>query len=167
MALFGNSRDIAFMKNINRELLDDVIQQEADVYQLAHDLTKTNMYGESPQGKVYYRPVRVTCIMERDDINAIGAESFGIDQVQKVRFRFLKPKLREINLVPNVGDILENNGKYYEVDNVNENQYVVGKDNDYGKNVGTEFGESWSLICETHLARITRLQIVKAIDNGR
>jgi hypothetical protein len=167
MALFGNSRDIAFMKNINRELLDDVIQQEADIYQLAHDLTKTNMYGESPQGKVYYRPVRVTCIMERDDIDAVGAESFGVDQVQKVRFRFLKPKLREINLVPNVGDIMENNGKYYEVDNVNENQYVVGKDNDYGKSVGTEFGESWSLICETHLARITRLQIVKAIDNGR
>ena len=30
MALFGSSRDIAFMKNINRELLDDVVQQEVD-----------------------------------------------------------------------------------------------------------------------------------------
>lgn len=167
MALFGNSRDIAFMKNINRELLDDVIQQEVDFYQLSVEHTKTNMYGESPDGKVYFRPVRLTCLIERDDINATSAENFGIDQTQQVRFRFLKPKLRELSLVPEVGDIIENNGKYYEVDNVNENQYVVGKDNDYGKNVGSEFGESWSLICETHYAKVSRLQIVKAIGNGR
>ena len=167
MALFGNSRDIAFMKNINRELLDDVVQQEIDYYQLSIENTKTNMYGESPDGKVYFRPVRVTCLIERDDINAVSAENFGVDQVQQVRFKFLKPKLRELSLVPEVGDIIENNGKYYEVDNVNENQYVVGKDNDYGKNVGSEFGESWSLICETHYAKVSRLQIVKAIGNGR
>ena len=167
MALFGNSRDISFMKYINNELLDNVIQQEVDYYQIALDYTKTNLYGESPQGKVYYRPVRLTCLIERGDINAVSAENFGIDQTQKNFFRFLKPRLRELGLVPEVGDIIESRGQYYEVDNVNENQFVVGKDNDYGKNVGPEFGESWSLICETHYARVTRLQIVQAIDNGR
>lgn len=161
MALFGNSRDIAFIKNINRELLDDVIQQEVDFYQLSLQDTDTNLYGEAPGGKVYHRPVRLTCLITRGDIEAVADDQFGIDQSQQTSFAFLKPKLRDLNLVPQVGDIIENRGIYYEVDNVNENQYVVGKDGDYGKNVGSEFGESLSLICQTHYARVSRLQIVK------
>jgi hypothetical protein len=161
MALFGNSRDIAFIKNINRELMDDVIQQEVDFYELSLKDTDNNLYGEAPGGKVYYRPVRITCLITRGDIQAVADDQFGIDQTQSTQFAFLKPKLREYNLVPQVGDIIESRGIYYEVDNINENQFVVGKDGDYGKNVGAEFGESLSIICETHYARVSRLQIVK------
>ena len=162
MALFGNSRDIAFIKNINRELLDDVIQQEVDFYQLSLQDTKSNLYGEAAGGKFYYQPVRLTCLITRGDIEAVADEQFGVDQSQQTSFAFLKPKLRDLNLVPQVGDIIENRGIYHEIDNVNENQFVVGKDNDYGKNVGSEFGESLSLICQTHYARVSRLQIVKS-----
>lgn len=163
MALYVNSRDISFIKNINRELLDDVIQQEVDYYQLSLQETDVNLYGEAPGGKVYYRPIRVTCLIERGDIQAVADDQFGIDQTQQTQFKFFKPKLRELKLVPEVGDIIESRGIYYEVDNVNENQFAGGKDNDYGKNVGSEFGESLSLICETHYARVTRLQITKAL----
>lgn len=161
MALYGNSRDIAFIKNINRELLDDVIQQEVDYYELSLKDTQTNIYGESAGGKVYFRPVRITCLIERGDITAVADDQFGIDQAQSTQFKFFKPKLREYSLVPQVGDVIESRGIYYEVDNVNENQFFVGKDGDYGKNVGPEFGESLGITCETHYARVTRLQIVK------
>lgn len=164
MALFGNSRDIAFFKNVNRELLEDIIQQEVDFYQLSLQDTESNMYGEASKGRTYYRPVRLSCLIEREDVTSLQDDQFGIDVTQNITFKFFKPKLRDLNLVPKTGDIIEVRGSYYEVDNVNENQFVLGKDNDYGKNVGGEFGESFSIICITHLARISRLQIVKARD---
>lgn len=164
MALFGNNRDIAFFKNINKELLDDIIQQEVDFYQLSLADTESNMYGEASKGRVYYRPVRLSCLIEREDVLSNQDDQFGIDVTQNIVFKFFKPKLRELSLVPKTGDIIEVRGNYYEVDNVNENQFVLGKDNDYGKNVGPDFGESFSIICITHLARVSRLQIVKGRD---
>lgn len=165
-ALFGSARDISFMKKINNELLDDVIQQEVDYYE--YNLSKTkasdvdNLYGEASSQKTYFAPVRVTCLIERGDQVYQQDDQFGIDITQQVTFRFLKPKLREINLVPQAGDIVEVRGSYYEIDQVSENQFILGKDNDYGKNVGPLFGESLSLICTAHYTRVSRLQIEKA-----
>lgn len=162
MALFGSSRDISFMKKINNELLDNIIQQEVDYYQLSLSNTETNLYGEAAAGKIYYQPVRLTCLLERQDQSFTQDDQFGIDLNQLVTFRFLKPKLRELNLVPEAGDIVEVRGNYFELDQITENQFILGKDNDYGKNVGSEFGESLSVICTGHYARVTRLQIEKA-----
>ena len=63
---------------------------------------------------------------------------------------------------PQVGDIIEDRGRYFEVDNVNEIQFFLGKDKDYGKNVGAEFGRNISIQITSHLARVARLQIIKA-----
>ena len=38
----------------------------------------------------------------------------------------------------------------------------MGKDGDYGKSVGPEFGESLSIVCIAHFTRVARLQITKA-----
>lgn len=165
MALFGSSRDISMFKKINYELLDNVIQQEVDYYKYYLPETKSsdaaNLYGEASAQKTYYSPIRVSCLIERGDQTYVQDDQFGMDVTQTVTFRFLKPKLREIGLVPEAGDIIEVRGSYFEIDQVNENQFVLGKDNDYGKSVGSEFGESFSLICTTHYARVTRLQIAK------
>ena len=162
MALFGSSRDISFMKKVNNELLDNIIQQEVDYYVLVMDQTSANLYGEASQGKSYYRPVRLTCLLERGDQAYVAEDQFGADLTQQMTFRFLKPKLRDLNLVPHAGDIVEVRGLYYELDQINENQFILGKDNDYGKNVGDGFGESFSIVCIGHYARVTRLQIEKA-----
>lgn len=162
MALFGSSRDISFIKKINNELLDNIIQQEVDFYVLSLADMASNLYGEASQGKTYYRPVRLTCLLERGDQAYVADDQFGVDVTQQMTFKFLKPRLRELNLVPKAGDIVEVRGLYYEIDQVNENQFVAGKDNDFGKNVGPEFGESLSEICIAHYTRVTRLQIEKS-----
>lgn len=162
MALFGSSRDISFIKKINNELLDNIIQQEVDFYVLSLADVSSNLYGEASQGKTYYRPVRLTCLLERGDQTYVADDQFGVDVTQQMTFRFLKPRLRELNLVPKAGDIVEVRGLYYELDQINENQFVAGKDNDFGKNVGPEFGESLSEICIGHYTRVTRLQIEKS-----
>jgi len=162
MALFGSSRDISFIKKINNELLDNIIQQEVDFYVLSLADMASNLYGEASQGKTYYRPVRLTCLLDRGDQTYVADDQFGVDVTQQMTFKFLKPRLRELNLVPKAGDIIEVRGLYYEIDQVNENQFVAGKDNDFGKNVGPEFGESLSEICIAHYTRVTRLQIEKS-----
>ena len=162
MALFGSSRDISFIKKVNSELLDNIIQQEVDFYVLSMKNTPSNMYGEAAAGKTYFAPVRVTCLIERGDQAYVADDQFGSDVTQQMTFKFLKPKLRELDLVPEAGDIVEVRGLYYELDQINENQFFMGKDNDYGKSVGTEFGESLSIVCIGHYARVTRLQIEKA-----
>ena len=167
MALFGSSRDISFIRKINSELIDNVIQQEVDYYKYYLPETKakdsaTNLYGEASAQKTYYAPVRLTCLIERGDQTYVQDDQFGIDVTQTVTYRFLKPKLKEIGLVPNAGDIIELRGSYYEIDQVNENQFILGKDGDYGKSVGSEFGESLSIICAAHYTRVARLQIIKA-----
>lgn len=166
MALFGSSRDISMFKKINKELLDDIIQQECDYYKYYLPETKAkdgaNLYGEASAQKTYYTPVRLTCLIERGDQTYVQDDQFGIDVTQTATFRFFKPRLREIELDPAAGDIIEMRGSFFEIDQVNENQFVAGKDNDYGKSVGSEFGESFSIICVCHYTRATKLQIVKA-----
>lgn len=166
MALFGSSRDISLFKKINRELLDNIIQQEVDYYKYYIPETKSgdaeNLYGEASAQKTYFTPIRLTCLLERGDQTYVQDDQIGIDVTQTMTVRFLKPKLREIQLDPQAGDIIEVRGSYYEIDQVNENQFVLGKDNDYGKSVGSEFGESFSIVCVCHYTRTTRLQITKA-----
>lgn len=166
MALFGSSRDISFMRKINSELIDNVIQQEVDYFKYYLPETKAkntiNLYGEASAQKTYFTPVRLACLIERGDQTYVQDDQFGIDVTQAITFRFLKSKLKDIGLVPNAGDIIEVRGSYYEIDQVNENQFILGKDGDYGKNVGSEFGESLSIICMTHYTKVAKLQIIKA-----
>lgn len=165
MALYGSSRDISLFVKLNKELLNNIIQQEVDYYQYYLQETRgkgiDDLYGEASSQKSYYSPVRVTCLIERQDVATIVEDQFGLDKTQQVTFRFLRPQLKEINLNPHEGDIIEVRGNYYEIDGINENQFVVGKDGEYPKNVGTEFGENFSIICQTHLTRVSKLQIAK------
>lgn len=147
---------------INNELLDNIIQQEVDYYQLNLDQTNVNIYGEAPQGKVYNQPIRLTCLIERSEGQFSVDDQIGSDLSQVYVFKFFHKKLYDLGLWPEVGDLIENRGNYFEVDSVTENQFVVGKDADYPKSVGPEFGSSWSLICTTHYTRVSKLQIVEA-----
>ena len=165
MALFGSSRDISFMKKVNSELLDNVIQQEVDYYKyfIPESMAGTNLYGEASSQKTYYKPLRVPCLIERGDQAYVQDDQFGVDVTQPMTFRFLKPKLKEVGLVPAAADIIEVRGTFYEINQVNENQFILGKDGDYGKSVGSEFGDSLSIICVANYTRVSRLQII----NGR
>ena len=165
MALFGNDRDIQMFIKVNKELLDNVIQQEVHYYKLYIPETKSNdpnnLYGEGSAQKSYYRPVRVSCLIDTGEYAVATEEIIGIDVTQQVTFKFLRPKLEELGLVPDIGDIIETRGNYYEVDNVNQTQYILGKDKDYPKGPGADFGRNFSVICITHLTRESRLQIQK------
>lgn len=158
MAMFGSKRDINFFKSISRELIEDVVSTQCGYYKAILDQTKPNVYGEALT-KYFMGPVLLNCLISREDFT-LTSEDFGPDYSRDVSFRFLKDHLVEANVVPESGDVVMYNQLYYEINNVNENQLVLGKDSDYAYSQGLEnFGASFSIICIGHFASPDRLGI--------
>jgi len=159
MALFGKSRDISLFHNLNNELLKDIIQTEVAYYKFALEQTTSNVYGES-MGKNYYEPLKIACLIDRSD-QSWSSNEFGSDVNQSVGFQFLKNELRNINLIPEVGDILLFRNNFYEIDSKIENQLILGRDPDYAISTETvDFGDSFSILVSTHISRIEKLNLI-------
>jgi hypothetical protein len=80
--------------------------------------TKVNLYGESTE-KWYYPPVEVKCILERGDVTNTDTE-YGVDVNQVITIKVSVDTFQTTyNFTPEVGDIVSESEKYYEVSNVN------------------------------------------------
>lgn len=158
MGMFGSARDVATMKIFTREVVEDIVSQEVGYYKVKLGDTQPNVYGESMK-KYFIGPVLIPCLIVRGEYTRTNTE-FGFDTDRKNDFRFFKDHLIEANVVPEVGDFIMYNESYYEVDNVNENQLILGKDPDYIYSDGTEgFGQSYSVIVSTHYSSPDKLGI--------
>tara|TARA_R110001583_G_scaffold35375_4_gene117753 strand:- start:305 stop:850 length:546 start_codon:yes stop_codon:yes gene_type:complete len=159
MALFGGSRDISLFHTVNSELLKDIIQTEIAYYKFALNQTKINVYGEAP-GKNYFEPLKIACLINRED-QAWSSNEFGSDINQTHKFSFLKKELKDINLIPEVGDLLLFRNNFFEVDGRVENQLILGRDPDYAISTETtDFGDSFSIIINTHISRVEKLNLI-------
>lgn len=158
MALFGRERDIFAFNTFNRELIEDIISQQVGYYKVKLDETKVNIYGEG-LNKYYIGPVLLNCLIERGDFSTNRLD-LTVDVNRTSTFRFFKNHLIDANVVPEVGDVVMWNEHYFEVDNVNENQFIVGKDNQYAYSEGLDkFGNSLSIILTTHYMSPDKLGI--------
>ena len=109
--------------------------------------------------RYYIGPILINCLIERGDFSTVTKEQV-IDVARPATFRFLKDHLQDANVVPEIGDILMYNELYYEVDNVNQNQLILGKDPNYAYSDGlNEFGSSFSIIVTTHYTSGDKLGI--------
>ena len=153
-AMFGRSRDVSMFSNINNELLGQVIEQKIGYYQVVLDETPSNIYGEN-LNKTFRGPVLINCLLERGAYESSN-DDFGVDVNRTLTVRFFKPHLISSNVVPNIGDIILWDEEYFEIDNVNENQLVVGKDPNYAysdENGVPDAGTSLSIIVTCHYTR--------------
>ena len=142
MALFGQARDISMFRYVNRELMGNIISQQAAFYKLKLSQTNFNMYGEAAQEKYYDGPILLYTLIDLPD-QEWSTDDLGVNFNWKPTFRFLRDdllnKLKDFNedtiyganLVPQVGDIILYETAYYEVTATNAAQYFVGKDPDY------------------------------------
>jgi len=158
MALFGRQRDIFAFNTFNRELLEDIISQQIGYYKIKLDETKVNLYGEGTN-KFFVGPVLLNCLIERGDFDSSRID-YTLEVSRDATFRFFKDHLVEANVYPEIGDVIMWNESYYEVDNVNENQFIVGKDNQYAYSEGLDkYGNSLSIILTTHYMSADKLGI--------
>jgi len=159
--IFGSNRDASMLLHIRRELIQDIVEQECLYYKINIEGIEVNMYGESV-GRSYWEPIRLTCLVKRGDQDW-NVLDYGTDETRQTSFAFIKEDCVDRNCLPEVGDIIEWEKQYYEVDGVKENQLFLGKDMAYRieDQRSYKFGESVSIVCSTHLTRYSRLNITK------
>ena len=123
---FVSDRDNLIIDQFNKELIEDVIGQTCTIYKINAYNTKTNIYGESVGGgKNYNVGVQLPCIITASDIDW-NVDLFGPDSGQNVTFAFLRNMLIEKCVLPEVGDIIDWNYAYFEINSINENKLLGG-----------------------------------------
>jgi len=161
MALYGSARDASLIRSVNKELINKQVDTEIGYFKLKLDSSRTNIYNEADT-KVYYAPQRISCLVALDDKTRIS-DDFGIDLNRTAQFAFLRDTLVERDLVAEVGDIIQYDKDYFEIDNIRDGQYWSGrnpsKDIGYTEGLRGEFGYSVSVICEAHITRRSSLNI--------
>lgn len=163
--IFGSTRDAAMLLHIGREFVKDVVEQEVLYYKLDLEDLQENVYGEATL-KYYFTPIHINCLIWRGD-QEWKMEEYGPDINRKTEFAFFKADLMRAEVRPEVGDILEWDKAYFEVDGVKENQMWLGKDQQYRIDENTwRFGHSVSCVVSTHYTRINKLNI-KSYESGR
>jgi hypothetical protein len=100
------------------------------------------MYGEASEGKVYKQGIKLPCIVNAEDFD-FDYTDFGADNKQNVSFAFQRAYLVDVNVKPDIGDIMKWNEGYFEVNSYNENQLVGGDPT-----------KSHSIVVQAHLVRM-------------
>jgi len=192
MALYGEARDISLFRRVNRELMGNIISQEVIYYKYQVGETKTNMYGETYEGRNFADPVMLFALIEVGPQESPTSD-FGVDFTWKMTFRFLRDDLLSprldfnsgmgfgsnlnplpgtygAELHPEVGDIINYQNGYWEVDNTNATQFTTGKDPQYPYydaagnnplNPGLEnFGWDVEVRCDCHYVPSDRVNII-------
>ena len=148
---FFSDRDLNAFDTMAKELVNNVVAQECIVYQISAEHTKTNIYGEASKGKIYKPGVKVNALIESEDFS-FETDEFGPDSNQAVIFSFQRKNLIDINLKPEIGDVINWNYAYFEINSINENMLIGG---DADKN--------FDLVCTTHLTRLSRVNLTERI----
>ena len=112
--------------------------------------TKTNLYGEAAQGKRYQQGVKLTCLIEAEDFD-FETNEFGPNANQNATFAFLRQQLIDADYVPDMGDVVEWNYGFFEINAINENQLIAGmQENNH------------SVICTAFLTDPTKVGIARS-----
>ena len=125
MPKFVLERDVDFFKSIARELVDDVVQNIITLFKINLNETKVNIYGEA-MNKTWLPGVNLYALIEKAP-QVARYEGFGSDTDQTITFKVDRFKCEEINVYPEIGDIIFFNGSYFEIDNTDEVQFAGGQ----------------------------------------
>ena len=145
---FLPQRDLNVFERVNKELIGDlqnnkdgIINQQVVLYKPSVYDTQTNMYGEAVGGKNFKQGVQLACIVEASDFD-YNTDEFGPDAQQDSQFHILRQTLLDLSLTPEIGDIVEWNYGFFEVNGILENQLIGGMQEN-----------NWSVTLNTHLSR--------------
>lgn len=150
MALFGGQRDAKFLASINSELINAVIDTEIEFYKLVVESSNSNLYGES-ESKSYYNSILIPCLIAKDDKNS-SMDDYGHTYTRTSKFAISRDILVKADFYPEVGDIVFWDNEYFELDNVDANQYFAGKNPETWPN-GSDHGYSVSVVVDAHATR--------------
>ncbi len=148
---YFSPRDMRLMHSLNAELMGSVAEVLVDVFKISVQDTITNIYGETSveTGKIYLPAIRISTLVDRPEMEAL-AEDFGPDRNQSHIFKFREKMCVQLNFLPQIGDIVHWNDRYWEIDNVVREQLLGGQSD-----------KSWSIICNAHYTKLSKLNILQ------
>jgi hypothetical protein len=151
---YFSQRDLNLVAQFNAELMGDIIENLVQIFKISPNETKTNMYGETSaeSGKWYYPAIQISALIERADM-AADYDDFGPNRSQDYVFKMREKMLKDLNFYPEIGDVILFNDRYYEVDNVVQEQLLGGQPD-----------KSHSIICNTHYTKYTSLNVLERND---
>ena len=160
MALFGGKRDAIFVASVNSEVINAIVDTEIEFFKLHVETSAANIYGESDK-KSYYSSILIPCLITKDD-KTPNMDQYGHTYTRTSQFALSRDILERAAFFPEVGDVVFWDNEYYELDNVDANQYFVGKVPDYAYSEGLDqYGSSISIACTAHLVPADKLGITK------
>ena len=129
------------------------------------DLNNTiaNLYGEAIE-KWYYPPVEVRCLIERGTFTNTDTE-FGVDTTQTLTVTVSKTEFETTyNFTPEVGDIITEQSKYYEVSSIDRQFVTIPGTGTSSSTVGGATNTPGFIVLyvlSCYLTRISKLNITK------
>lgn len=125
MALFRGKRDVAFVKAINRELIERVIGEKITYYPISQQFSEINFYGESKE-KLIDPPIEIYALIEWQDQEVTTTE-YGQDRIYLLQVFILNEYLEQIEVNPKEGDMIDFGGIKYEITKISEPNLIFGK----------------------------------------
>ncbi len=158
MALFGTQRDAKFLASINAELLNAIVDTEIEFYKLVVEQSNSNIYGESTS-KSYYDSILIPCLITKEGKTS-NMDDYGHTYTRTAQFGISRDIIEKAGFYPEVGDLVKWDNEYYQLDNVDANEYFTGKNPNTWPN-GSDHGYSVSVLCDAHVTRQTPTNIRK------
>jgi hypothetical protein len=151
---FGN-RDFAFMQRVNKEFINEVVNTPVTYYRVCPDDTATNIYGEAPQGKVYFTPIQIQALLVPQDQQTEQMQA-GFDVKQDLEIGFQREELKKHDIYPEEGDLVQWSNLYFEVAGTVDNGLLA-----------TRFYFRHGVVLSLNQTRISNIQIVNPDQRGQ
>jgi hypothetical protein len=145
---FIPQKEFDLINQMNEELIDEIVGQSVDIYKVNIDRTNENVYGESTT-KYFDIGFRVNCLIEYAEPEIIQDE-FGADLNGNITMFFQRENLSSgsLNFYPEMGDIVDWNDFYWEINGTTEPQLFAGHPN-----------FKHNIVASAHRSRLSSLQI--------
>ena len=123
---FIPQKEFDLINQLNEELIDEIVGQSVDIYKINIENTEENLYGESTT-KYYDVGFRVNCLILYNEPE-ITQDEFGTDLNSSIEMYFQRENLSSgsLNFYPEIGDIVDWNDFYWEVNGTTEPQLFAG-----------------------------------------
>tara|TARA_Y100001973_G_C5085452_1_gene274608 strand:- start:7 stop:468 length:462 start_codon:yes stop_codon:yes gene_type:complete len=121
---FIPQKEVYLWDSMNEELIDEIIGQTVDIYKIDVEESDDNIYGESLT-KYFKQAFRVNCLVLFNEPTTEQNE-FGPDTNVDMEMYFHRNSLADADFFPEIGDIVDWNDFYWEMNEVVEPQLIAG-----------------------------------------
>mgnify|MGYP003119804762 CR=1 FL=1 len=125
--LFTGKKERDYVKQVNDELIEQVIGQTIIYYPVSVEHTQFNkVYGEAVK-KTFLSPIKVNAfvVWESEDVTTTN---LGVDRIERIKILFHKRRITEDqNLFVREGDFVKFSDRYYEILTLIEPRWLFGQ----------------------------------------